>query len=114
MNPDLADTYVGRVTLKNYLIETETLKYNDVSGSLEKLWGNMKPIVEKDFGQEGWEKCVRSTADELGWKHGDLFMLLRLAVIGSRFSPPLRESMELMGVEKCDRFVRDAIKFLEK
>lgn len=92
----------------------DSLKYEKKREVLEKLWSNLKPIVEKEWKQESWEKTVRGCADGLGWKHGDLFMLLRIAVIGSRISPPLLESMELMGVEKCDKYINDAIKFLEK
>jgi len=46
---------------------------------------------------EDWETRVRAAADSLGWKHGDLFMVLRIAIIGSRVSPPLDASMDLLG-----------------
>lgn len=92
----------------------EELKYENIEIALEKLWSNLKPIVEKEWSQESWESAIRSTADELGWKAGDMFMLLRLAVIGSKVSPPLLEAMELLGVERCDKFVKDALNFLSK
>lgn len=46
---------------------------------------------------EEWEKTVRATGDELGWKHADLFMALRVGIVGDRFSPPLFEAMEILG-----------------
>lgn len=51
--------------------------------------------------QESWEKAVRDYADICGWKHGDMFMLLRIGVVGSPFSPNLLESMNLIGAEEC-------------
>lgn len=92
----------------------ESLKSDDIQKVLEKLWNNLKPVVEKGWKQETWEQTIRDTADQFEWKHGDMFMLLRLAVIGSKFSPPLLESMELMGVEKCNQRVKSALKFLSK
>jgi glutamyl-tRNA synthetase len=46
---------------------------------------------------EEWEGQMRALAEELGMKAGDLFMLLRVAVTGSNVSPPLYESMEILG-----------------
>lgn len=54
----------------------------------------------KKWTHEVWEEGIRKIADNLGWKHGDLFMLLRVAVVGSPFSPPLFESMQVLGKDK--------------
>lgn len=35
------------------------------------------------------------------WKRGSFFMNLRLAITGQKISPPLIESMEILGKEKC-------------
>ena len=43
---------------------------------------------------------MRVIADNLGLKAGDLFMILRVAVTGSKVSPPLFESMEILGQTK--------------
>jgi glutamyl-tRNA synthetase len=47
------------------------------------------------------ESTLRALAEELAIKPGDLFMLLRVAVTGKPVSPPLFESMEVLGREKC-------------
>jgi glutamyl-tRNA synthetase len=45
-----------------------------------------------------WEAGVRGLAEERGFKKaGDFFMLLRVAVTGRRESPPLHDSMLLLG-----------------
>jgi glutamyl-tRNA synthetase len=52
---------------------------------------------------EALEAAFRALAEELELKAGDLFMLLRVAVTGRPISPPLFESMELLGRERCLR-----------
>lgn len=51
--------------------------------------------------QEGWESALRNLGDEIEWKHADVFMALRLLIVGDRFSPPLFEAMELLGKDRC-------------
>jgi glutamyl-tRNA synthetase len=46
------------------------------------------------------ELAFRAEAERLGVKFGDLMAPIRVAVTGSRVSPPLFESMALLGVEK--------------
>jgi glutamyl/glutaminyl-tRNA synthetase len=47
--------------------------------------------------QEEWVTHVRKLAEKFEWKAGDLFMLVRLIMCGSPFSPPLFESMQILG-----------------
>ncbi len=47
------------------------------------------------------EALLRALAEELGTKPGDLFSLVRVAVTGKRVTPPLFESMEILGRERC-------------
>ncbi len=53
-------------------------------------------------GVNGWsppalEARLRELAAQLGWKAGDLFMTLRVAVTGRPVTPPLMESMAQVG-----------------
>ena len=54
------------------------------------------------------EERLRALATELGEKAGDLFMLCRLAVTAKRVAPPLFESMEIVGAERCLERLRRA------
>ncbi len=47
------------------------------------------------------EAVGRALCTKLGLKPGQLFMTLRVAVTGSTQSPPLFESMEILGRERC-------------
>jgi len=49
---------------------------------------------------ESLEAELRGLAAELGLKVGQLFTILRLAVTGQRVSPPLIETMVLLGKER--------------
>ena len=63
-------------------------------------------------GVEQNEEALRAAAEELGMKLGDMLMPLRVAVTGSRVSPPLFESIRVMGLEKATARVTRAIGIL--
>ena len=58
------------------------------------------------------EARLRALADEVEWKAGDLFMALRVAVTGSTVTPPLVESMSILGRAACIERIDDAIDVL--
>jgi len=58
---------------------------------------------------EALEAAMRSLADDLSLKAGDLFMLLRVAITGRPISPPLFESMALLGRQRCLRRLDEAL-----
>ena len=55
----------------------------------------------KEFSIDGLEITLRGLASNLGWKPGDLFMPIRIAVTGQRATPPLFETMAVLGKERC-------------
>ncbi len=58
---------------------------------------------------ESIEAPLRAAAEQHGWKIGDTFMCLRVAVTGRSATPPLVESMQVLGRETCARRVEAAI-----
>jgi glutamyl-tRNA synthetase len=50
-----------------------------------------------DWSAEALETAARAAADALGWKAGDFFRPIRLAVTGKPVSPPLFGSLALLG-----------------
>lgn len=117
-------TYLGEIPALLQFFYDEALDHEEteyaimghdgLADALEGVWEMLAPVVKKEWKQESWESTIRGHADTLGWKHGDLFMLLRLAITGKTVSPPLFESMALMGFERCDTRVADAVNFLKK
>lgn len=71
---------------------------------VNKLY-NVLETLKLPWDQKAWEMSIRALADEISWKHGDLFMALRLLIVGDRFSPPLFESMEILGRDESLRRV---------
>jgi glutamyl-tRNA synthetase len=58
-------------------------------------------VSEPDFAAAELEAKCRTAAEELGWKAGDFFKPIRMALTGRPISPPLFGSMELLGRERC-------------
>jgi len=54
-----------------------------------------------DWRAIAMEEAGRKLAEELGWKPGDLFTPLRVAVTCRRVSTPLFETMEVLGRQEC-------------
>jgi glutamyl-tRNA synthetase len=66
--------------------------------SLNGLWRARETLAAlPDFSTERIESAMRALADELGLKAGPLFGIVRVAVTGEKVSPPLFETMEVLG-----------------
>jgi glutamyl-tRNA synthetase len=59
------------------------------------------------------EPPLRELAEELGFSAGQVFGILRVAITGQKISPPLFESMEIIGREVVLARVRRAVEMLE-
>ncbi len=68
------------------------------------------PQISKDLA----EPPIRNLVAESGLKAGQVFGLLREAVTGQKDSPPLFESMEIIGKDKVLERIQSAIIILEK
>jgi glutamyl-tRNA synthetase len=62
--------------------------------------GELLAALPEPWTQETWEEGLRALATELEMKAGELFMVLRVAVTGSSVSPPLFESMTVLGKDE--------------
>jgi glutamyl-tRNA synthetase len=58
------------------------------------------------------EETLRRLADELGIKAGELLNLLRVATTGRDAAPPLFETMEVLGKERCLNRIKAALAIL--
>jgi glutamyl-tRNA synthetase len=62
-----------------------------------------------EWSHEAIEAAIRPLADELGVKAGELFGVVRVAVTGKSATPPLFETMEILGRDKTLKRLRAAI-----
>ena len=73
---------------------------------LEKALAALEAV--ETFDAQSLERALRPLADALNIKAGQLFGLLRIATTGLRVSPPLFQTMEILGRERCLAAVREA------
>ncbi len=64
------------------------------------LRGSLVELDDADWAADVLESRARGIADSLGWKPGDLFLPIRVAITGRTVSPPLFGSMELLGRQR--------------
>ncbi len=66
------------------------------------------------FDAASLETALRRLSTELGLKTGDFFGLLRVATTGRTAAPPLFQTMEVLGKERCLRRIEAAIQKLRR
>ncbi len=72
--------------------------------SVSHLTEALAVLTESDWEKSAIDTSLLSRIDSLGWKKGDFFMSLRVAICGSRFTPPLSDTMFVIGrQESLDR-----------
>jgi glutamyl-tRNA synthetase len=67
-----------------------------------------------DISHERSETLFREYVESSGYNAGQVFGILRVAITGQKVSPPLFESMEIIGREKCLQRIKNAIEILER
>ena len=80
------------------LLQVKNRSPEDVAQALQKAQEALEQL-------EPWTSneilaAVTSEAERLGWKRGDLLMAVRAAETGRKVTPPLTESMEILGRER--------------
>lgn len=67
-----------------------------------------------NLSHERSEPPMRAYVEASGYSASQVFGILRVAVTGQKVSPPLFESMEIIGREKCLQRIKNAIEILER
>ena len=62
-----------------------------------------------EWRKEPMEDAIREVAEQIGWKAGNLFMSVRVALTGRTATPPLLESMIIIGKDESLRRIDAAI-----
>jgi glutamyl-tRNA synthetase len=71
-------------------------------------------VGQPTISHESCEPPLRAYVEESGLNANQVFGILRVATTGQKVSPPLFESMEIIGREKCLVRIKNAIEILEK
>ncbi|CAG1016244.1 glutamyl-tRNA synthetase [Anaerolineales bacterium] len=70
--------------------------------------------AQSDISHEKCEPPMRAYVEESGLSANQVFGILRVATTGQKVSPPLFESMEIIGRDKCLQRIQNAIVVLER
>jgi glutamyl-tRNA synthetase len=95
-------------------VDERTLLGKAFQDDKTRAWTALSKAVVKAEALEKWDYESIHAAfidfhEELGLKRGDFLMLMRVAITGRTVSPPLFESMEILGKERCVLRLRDAL-----
>lgn len=80
--------------------------------ALERVKQVLQPLER--INTDTAEEKLRNLADEMHLKPGQLFGILRVAVTGQTVSPPLFESMDIIGKPKVMERIEKAIRILDE
>jgi glutamyl-tRNA synthetase len=97
--------------------DVDTLLGKRFADKREEAARVLETVIDRVSGVERWqhealEAVLRPLAEETGLKTGDLFMLVRVAVTGRTATPPLFETMEVLGRERSLSRLREALQRL--
>lgn len=100
--------------VNNWTLEELLPKKVDPAGAIEILEAS-KGVLQgfESRSIEENEQVFHDLAESKEWKLGNLMMPVRVAVTGTKQSPPLFDSMKLIGPEKTFARIEGAIKFLQ-
>lgn len=85
--------------------------FNNPKNSFEHLVMSTEHLSACEWTKTGIEEVVEKVKVK-GWKVGDFFMSLRIAICGSRATPPLTETMLVLGKQESLQRIQSAINIL--
>ena len=90
------------------------VKKNGTAGETADALQRVLEVLEEHgvSDVEKSEELLRGLAEELGWKAGELFMPIRVGITGSRATPPLFQTMRVLGQERVVKRLQRAIELL--
>jgi glutamyl-tRNA synthetase len=103
-------------SLTKFFFEKPTVDFalfNDPASAIQHLTSTIHHLESvtdwsKESIESGWTDNIKAS----GWKVGDYFMSLRIAIFGSRQTPPVTDSMVILGKEETINRITTAIKLL--
>ncbi len=107
--PDLLVPGRGKTEAETQQLQTET--YFVVSDLMDLL-DKVAPFTAKPLEEASRALGARLEEELPGWKAKEVFMALRVAMTGKTATPPLFESMEVLGKSRCLGRLGDALRSL--
>ena len=97
---DLAGFFFTEPKIDPKLLYQKTNNKKQITDAITSYKLQVTSYKKDDFRAEKLEGTARGLAGKLGIKPADFFMLLRVVISGKTVSPPLFESMEILGKDE--------------
>ena len=81
----------------------------DLAMARKALERAREALAHTDFNHQALDQALRSAAKEMGLKAGQMFQPIRVAVTGRTASPPLFETLEVLGRETALKRIEEAL-----
>jgi glutamyl-tRNA synthetase len=104
--------FVDEIDYQTELLIDKKLDRKATLGMLDVAQVKLDELAR--FDADTLESILRPLADEIGMKAGQLFGALRTAVTGLTATPPLFQTMEVLGQETCLKRIEKAIAKLKE
>ena len=89
------------------------LKIKDLKLMMKKILEKLQ-AMQKPWNSENFEKTFRELALDINLSVSQMFQLIRVAVSGQLVTPPLFESIKILGEDQTIERVKEAIGFLQR
>jgi glutamyl-tRNA synthetase len=86
----------------------------DAAMARQALEKALEVLAHTEFTHDGLDQALRAAAQELGFKAGQMFQPIRVAVCGRKNAPPLFETLAVVGKEKSLARMKQGIQKLGK
>lgn len=108
----LTEFFTQKITPSPKDLVPKKISTSDVISVLKLTAQTIAALPPKLFTATNIEEKIRALVENKGWPKAAAFMTIRVAVTGKTITPPLFESIQLLGQEKCLKRLQQAIKLL--
>jgi glutamyl-tRNA synthetase len=109
--PQLLDFFfTEEITHDPHLLRVKDQPLEAVQAALQQAYDRLAAVPTWEVPT--LEAVLRGLATDLGWKAGQLFMPVRVAITGKTATPPLFETMAVLGRDRTLRRLQAAISLL--
>ena len=99
---------------REFAVPTELLLKKTTTEELRtQLKETISLLEQKEWSLQIIEVGIRELQEQRNWKKSQYFMMLRVAVTGKTATPPLFETMQVLGKEKTLKRLRAALSAIE-
>jgi len=111
--PDLVDFFIKEPKVSAKLLVQKGKTKKETKEILSRFASHVSRITSSDWKAKKLEQLIRQFSNSLvNWSTSQLFMSIRVALTGKTATPPLFETMEVLGKEKTIGRLKSVLKKL--